>query len=873
MVMKRNKWFIISILYLLSIPLRGQFSDDFSDGNFSENPKWVGDTAQFIINGAQQLQLNGNESGKAWLMTDNLFREEEVEWRFFVKLSFSPSGNNNARVHLAANQPILDNNQLTEFYLQLGEAGSNDVPELFFQENGESTSVFRCNRSIASSTSLYIKIVKEQGNLWRIYAAETANGIYEEIGSGESPPGSESACAQNQYFGIECTYTSGNKTKFYFDDFYCGPPIRDTLAPAVISVTPDRHQRNRMTVTFSEPVTTGALDTPHYSVAERPTHPTECHFTDNSQRSIELTFSEDFTERERYHLAIEDITDINGNRMTDTLLPFLFYKIRRNELVISEIMADPSPPVGLPASEFVELHNRLPFDITLDNWTLRIGTNDRTLSEVAIPANGEVVIVSTATLDYWDSTLNIYAVNSFSLTDDGQKLTLLSDEGEAIHYVAYKKTWHRNPLKRDGGWSLEMMDPDNPCGGADNWDSSVAAAGGTPGASNSISTDNKDVTIPRIEKVTVPDDRHMRVFFTEPVRFDTAAAHDIFQIDRGVAVTAATEEPPEFHYTTLTLDAPLDARTIYTLTLHDTLCDCVGNWLSDGEFATFGLPETPIAGDLILNEVLSNPFNDTDGDYVELYNRSDKIIDLGKTRLGIGNGEVPDNAVETMADGFLLFPQQYAAICKNRSLTIEQYAPPLPQNLLENEKLPSYPNETGTVHLLDAELNHLDRFTYDASLHYPLLNSTDGVALERIHFDGLTQDPENWTSAAESCGWGTPGYRNSQHSEAGGGNETVTVEPEVISPDGDGYHDFAEVFCHFPTTGQRVIVDIYDQDGHRIRRLCDNRICGTDERFRWDAVTDDGRTVSNGMYVVFVRVWNLYGRTKNYRKVVAVARK
>jgi len=871
--MKRNKWFIVSVLCLLLLPVYGQFNDDFSDGNFSENPKWEGDTAQFIVNGSQQLQLNGNESGKARLRVANPFYEEEMEWRFFVKLSFSPSGNNYARIHLAANQLIGDNNQLTEFFLQLGEAGSNDVPELFYQENGEATSVLRCERSVASGMSLYIKVVKEQGNQWRILAAESADGIYEEMGSGESPPNSESVLSQNQYFGIECTYTSGNKTKFYFDDFYCGPPIRDTLAPAVIFVTPDRQNRNRITVTFSEPVSAAATDTLHYSVAERPAHPVECHFTDNAHRSVELLFANDFIERESYHLAIEDITDINGNRMTDTLLPFLFYKIRRNELVISEIMADPSPPVGLPVSEYVELHNRLPFDIALDDWTLRIGTNDRTLSGVTIPAHGEAVIVSTATIDFWNSIQNIYAVNSFSLTDDGQKLTLLSDEGEAIHHVAYKKTWHRNPLKRDGGWALEMMDTDNPCADAGNWDSSVAAAGGTPGTSNSISTDNKDVTPPRMEKVTVPDNRHIRVFFTEPVRFDTAAARTIFRIDRGVAVTAATEEPPEFRYTTLTLEPPLDVRTVYTLTLHDTLCDCVGNRLLNGDFTTFGLPETPVVGDLIINEVLSNPFGDTDGDYIELYNPSDKIIDLGRTRLGIGNGEVPDNAVETVADGFLLFPQQYAAVCKNRPLTIEQYVPPFPQNLLENEKLPSYPNETGTVHLLDAELNHLDRFTYDASLHYPLLNSTDGVALERIHLNGLTQDPENWTSAAESCGWGTPGYRNSQHSEAGGGDEAVTVVPEVVTPDGDGYHDFAEVFCHFPTTGQRVIVDIYDRDGHRIRRLCDNRICGTDERFRWDAVTDDGRTVSNGMYVVFVRVWNLDGRTKNYRKVVAVARK
>ena len=872
-IMNRHNLFIICILLLINISVNAQFSDDFSDGNFSENPKWEGDTAQFIVNGALQLQLNGNESGRALLMTVNPFHEEAMEWRFFVKLSFSPSGNNYARIHLTTNQSVENNNTLTGFFLQLGEAGSNDVPELFYQENGAATSVLRCERSIASGVALYIKVIKESGNQWRLFAAESREGIYEEIGSGESPPlDEESVFSQNQYFGIECVYTSGNKTKFYFDDFYCGPPLIDTVLPHVVKVTADRHFPQKLEVLFSEAVSENALDASHYTIPENLVHPASCRFTDEQQRSVELLFADNFTERENYHLLIEGVADLNGNIMTDTLLPFLFYTLRRNEVVISEIMADPSPPVGLPASEYVELHNRLPFDITLNGWPLRIGTNDRTLTDVTIPAEGEVVVVSAATLDLWDSTLNLCAVNSFSLTDDGQRLTLLSDEGETIHYVAYKKAWHRNPLKRDGGWSLEMIDTDNPCAGADNWDSSVAAEGGTPGTRNSIAADNKDAARPAIAKVTVPDDRHVRVFFTEPVIADTAAARTVFSIDRGVMVAAASENPPDFTSVTLTLNPPLAARTVYTLTLHDTLCDCVGNRLLDGDFATFGLPETPVAGDLILNEVLSNPFGDTDGDYIELYNRSDKILDLGKMRLGSGNGEVPDNAVECVPDGFLLFPQHYAAICKNRTLTLEQYAPPLPQNLLENEKLPSYSNDAGTVRLLDAELNPLDRFSYDVSMHYPLLLSTDGVALERIHLDGLTQDNDNWMSAAEGYGWGTPGYRNSQYSEAGGGDGAVTVEPEVISPNGDGYHDFAEVFCRFPTTGQRATIDIYDRDGHRIRRLSDNRICGTDERFRWDGATDDGRTVSNGLYVVFVRVWNLEGRTKNFRKVVAVAR-
>lgn len=872
--MKYFKLFITCILLSFGSSLHGQFYDDFSDGNLSENPKWEGDTDQFIINEAQQLQLNGDGSGRARLMTINSYNEDVIEWRFFVRLSFSPSGNNYARIYLIHNSIDFSSEPSTGYYLQLGEAGSDDVPELFYIENGQSTSICRSNFSISNSFSLYIKIIKEQNEIWRIMATSNAEGIYNEIGCCESPFGNAAPHSpHNQYFGIECIYTSGNKNKFYFDDFYCGPPIIDSIPPSILSVVPNNQNQHTITVNFSEPVTNGALDTDNYLVTEIQRNPAQCRFLDELQQSVEITFGENFTEREIYHLNINSITDAHNNNLSDTTLPFLYYKTIRNELIINEIMADPAPSVGLPESEYVELHNRLSFDVRLDNWTLRIGTNDRILNGITIPAHGYAVILSAATLDFWDNPINTYAVNSFSLADDGQKLTLLSDEGEVIHHVAYKKQWHRNPLKREGGWSLEMIDPDNPCTGAGNWDSSVAAAGGTPCGTNSILSDNKDVTKPRIEKIIVPNDHHVRVFFSEPIHFDTATARDIFHIDRGITVLEATKEPPEFNYTTLTLDEPLEEYSVYTLTLHDTICDCVGNRLLDGDFATFGMPEEPVAGDIIINEVLSNPFDDTDGDYIELYNRSGKIIDLGRTRLGVGNGDIPDNAIETVKDGFLLFPQQYAAICKNRTLTIEQYIPQWPQNIIENELIPSYPNDAGTVHLLDADLNCLDRLSYDASMHYPLLLSTDGVALERIHFDGATQDWDNWTSAAEGCGWGTPGYRNSQSSEASGGEETVMVEPEVVTPDGDGYHDFAEVFCHFTTTGQRITIDIYDQEGHRINRLADNYICGFEERFRWDGIASDGRMINNGIYIVLVKVWNLEGKTKTFRKVVSMARR
>lgn len=865
--MKKIKLLIITILLIAGNKVAGQIYDDFSDGNFSENPTWEGDTASFIINSQFQLQLNATDGSTATIAVDGSFLGEEMEWRMAVKLAFAPSGSNFARIYLAGDSADTSSIIHKGYFLQFGEAGSNDVMELFYGEDENVESICRGRTSIASSFYYNIKVTKSADNLWTIYCDSLRNGLYVEECSGygrDEPPFSGG-------FSVYCKFTSGNRTKFTFDDFYLGPPLIDTMPPEITNFV--FQHPDIVKITFSETMNDSSVLSPlNYLILEDNQTPALCEFEGEDLQSVTLYFAESLRERQNYHLSIRNATDLAGNPMSDTIFSLFYCLPKRNEVLITEIMADPTPAVQLPECEYIELHNTLEYNIILKNWQLQIGNNRRSLPEISMTPHGYITVIAESSLALFPEDEAVATVSSLSLTDDGQRLVLLNESDDVIHTVNYSKNWHTNALKRDGGWALEMIDIENPCAGGENWNSSENELGGTPGRTNSITDENPDYEPPIISKVTVPDAQHVRVFFSESILKDSTDLQNIFLIDRGLSIVSGNLEPPAFNTLVLTLSDSLRRRITYTLTMAESVCDCVGNQ-SGTASVFFGLPEVAEEGDIIINEVLSDPIGDSDGDYVELYNNSDKLLDLSDLLIGIGNGEVPTSVAKVVEDGYQLFPQCYAAICKNKRLTTEQYPMHFPGGMVENIHLPAYPNEGGCVHLMDDGFRHIDRFCYDKSMHYPLLLSTDGVALERIHIAGKTQDANNWKSAAESHGWGTPGGRNSQFAEGESESEGIIVSPDIFSPDGDGFNDFTEIDCHFSNSENRVTIEIYDDRGIRVKQLVSNQICGRDERFRWDGLTDDNRAVNHGLYLIVIQLWNTNGNRKTIRKSVGVTQR
>ena len=86
-------------------------------------------------------------------------------------------------------------------------------------------------------------------------------------------------------------------------------------------------------------------------------------------------------------------------------------------------------------------------------------------------------------------------------------------------------------------------------------------------------------------------------------------------------------QSPDYRVAYLTLASPLAEGILYTLTSTGSITDCAGNPLLTNTSAKFAIPSTAEANDMVINELL---FDAPSGcvDFVELFNRSTKVLDL-----------------------------------------------------------------------------------------------------------------------------------------------------------------------------------------------------------------------------------------------------
>lgn len=860
------KWIVFFILLIAYTSLKAQLTENFDDGNFDQAPAWTGNTGSFIVNGENALQSNHTTEHSTFYLSTVNTRALTSEWQFHAILDFSTSSANYMDIWLIASLAELTDNANSGYFVRIG----NTDDEISLYRKGTNSSPVKiidgADKVLGSSNDMLIKVTRDAGNNWTLYRDLTADG-HHFIAEGTVQ---DNSFQESQYFGILIRQsTSSFFKKHFIDDISIGQFIPDTDPPTISSV--QATSATTLDILLNESVDPLSAESfSNYSINSLGMPATVQLDNDNSAL-IHLEYATPFQNGATYTLTINGVKDLSGNTMVNVKKEFAYYVAQRYDVVINEILADPYPSVQLPDEKFIELTNTAPFPINIEHWYLEDEDGDKAeLPSLILKPDSFLIICDDDDIDLYSPFGKAAGVPNFpSLNTTGSTLVLKNEDGSIIHAVKYSKETYGNEIKEDGGFTLEMIDPHQPCLGNDNWTGSHDPSGGTPGRVNSVNGVVEDVHAPSLSRAFSSGSASVTLVFSEPMDSASLADAANYQLDNGLQSVSIIAAPPFFDRVVLHLNQDISAGKIYTIAVNNA-GDCAGNPIGENNSARFALPAVAEVMDIVINEILFNP-KDDGVDYVEIYNRSSKVIDLSSLYLANRDNNKPAEVTPLTSQHILIFPGAYRLLTEESDAVLHQYISEAPEAFLQMHSFPSYPDDGGEVLLLNLQ-GIIDEVDYEEDWHFQLISNSEGVSLERIDPDGATTQ-SNFHSAATSAGYGTPGFQNSQYGIGSEGKGLINIKPEVFSPDNDGLDDFVTIYYEFSQPGYLTNIKIFDAAGRMVRILENNSLSGLKGYYRWDGLDAKGQQLPQGMYIIYTEILSVDGNKKMFKNIVVLARK
>ncbi len=860
--------------------LSAQFTDDFSDGDFTYNPEWTGETEKFAVT-AGELELEGPAvTGEAYLITSSSVTQNAV-WEFYHIYKGNPSNGNHGEFFLMADQPNLSS-AVNGYSLQIGQSGSDDFLTLYRNDGSQRTDLLSTSDGSALNSnneiSIRIRVTRDDIGNWEVFADKEGGTDYISLGTIN-----DNTYYSASFSGVKVAYTSTKNEGFYFfDNFKVQVEASvDTVAPTLQQL--EVLSSNSISLKFSESLEqVTAEDETNFIVNNGINFPSSALLQNGN--TVVLTFSSPFTSGQENEVIITGISDIEGNVANSMVEPFTYNEIfiaGFNEVMITEIHAAPNESTSLPSVEFIEIFNPTNTAFNLENWTYQDGSySSKTFAAATLNPEAYAIVCDADDVSLFESFGQVIAINgTLSLNNPGDDLSLRNEFGELVFHIAYDDDWYRDILKADGGWSLEMKDVNLPCLGASNWRASTDPSGGTPGKENSVNETLSDEMGIEIVEVEVEDSNNITVILSEKANIE-ALDDLVINIDNGIGeITAYEIIEPQLVQISIQLSQPLEENIVYTITI-EQLFDCENNIIGTVNNWQFGLPEMVELGDLVINEILFNPI--AGGvDFVELYNKSDKLLSTKDLIIAKADPFMPDSIMkfDNLSDSRkLIFPNDFIVFSQDPDNIKQEFYTLSPNKFLQTSSSVNFDAKEGVVVIFRSDLTKLDQLIYSEDWHFALLDNIDskgkgdGVSLERISIYQPTQDQNNWHSASQNVGWATPTYLNSSTTEIVG-NDEISISPEIISPNSDGFDDFTIISYNFSDVDFVANIRIFDAHGRLVNHLVKNETTGLEGFYKWDATDEDGEKVRTGIYIVLVDIFDLDGNGKKFKREVAVSLK
>jgi hypothetical protein len=253
-----------------------------------------------------------------------------------------------------------------------------------------------------------------------------------------------------------------------------------------------------------------------------------------------------------------------------------------------------------------------------------------------------------------------------------------------------------------------------------------------------------------------------------------------------------------------------------------------------------------VSSRIVLNEIYFYP-EGGEGEWVEIYNRSHEPVDL--------EGWVLTDTKKAggFEGGNLMLDAEAFAVLSDDSASFVLEHQGLPSvKVIKIDPFPSLDNSGDTLTLFSSGGHRSDRIEYSKDW-----GGRRGVSIERVNPFDVISGPSNWGSSVNPDG-STPGERNSLFQSVGEKESLLRVEPDVFSPDGDGYDDRTVISYRLAVPKARVLVEIYNILGSRVRVVLDQEESGSEGLVIWDGKDNSGKVVPVGIYIVYLEAIDPY---------------
>lgn len=840
------------------------FLDSFNTGLSN---KWLFNSGDFIPDngGMRSNRSTGNaEIFDASVLCNSASAEV---WTMNTIFAFNPSSQNFLEFYLASDTfPTKIQNG---YVVRIGHTNDNLV--LFKISNGLSTALITSATGIFNKTSneLYLKINRDLNNNWELRYKEKISDTFNLVGIANDP-----SFVGGKYIGFKITQTTTNAKKHFFDDVYIGKEIKDTSGPKMLAAT--LFMPDSLEIEFNEPLK--AIDKSQFSIASNTV--LNAQFLSNSKSKVGLRFSNNFISGNNYSIENQGTPDVLGNLSKKHNLVFKALKIDtalKNDLIFTEVMAIPDPVVAaLPAgAEYVELYNRTNKYIRTGNLKFGDASSSYVLPDSIIPPYSFVTLSKNTFTDFKNYGRWIGLSTFPSLNNDGDILKLGSaTTGTVLQELDYRNTWHTDALKGSGGWSLELIDTTFFCIEEGNWKSNTSV-GGTPGQLNSIASKLNLTIEPLILSALAIEPNKIKITLNQNPDSATAVKLSNYTLKLAnsnlinpIAVENFTKSP--FAFNLIFNAANLKVNELATLNVSG-LATCYGKAFNNIEFP-IGIPDTGfIDGELLINEILFDPKLHND-DYVELYNKGNRILDLKNLMLcSLDEKGSIIKAVPVSDESRPLLPNQYVLLTTSSANIENQYLTKNLSAFLELKEMPTFANDKGNVLITNRIGRTIDYFEYKDNMHFEIIKDVEGISLERINPNAPTLLNSNWASATQASGFGTPGMQNSvyQKSTKLENNKYFSFDKAYCSPNNDGFEDQLILNYNLPSSAYSATARIFTDNGIEMCMPLNNYILNINGQLVLD-IRCNNANLNPGNYVLVIDAWSADGHNSKQKLTFSI---